>query len=79
MSGKAGAPRLSPGKLLMSKWTAAVPRDREKHFIVVRLVAPDPAEAPPVEVELQAVYSGRSQVLPWRELRDATRWLQGWR
>jgi hypothetical protein len=34
--------RLSPKKLLLSKWTAVTPRDREKHFLVVRVVPPVP-------------------------------------
>lgn len=69
---------LSPKKLLLGKWTAAQPRQKEKHFVVVRVIEP---EAPAVRielVELQAVHSGRSFVLPWRELTDASQWRQGW-
>ena len=29
-------------------------------------------------VEIEALHSRRSFVLPWRELKDAGRWLQGW-
>ncbi len=69
---------LSPKKLLLSKWTAANPTRKEKHFVVVRVVEPEPPEVRVEWVEIQAVHSGRSVLLPWRELRDATRWRQGW-
>jgi tryptophan-rich hypothetical protein len=66
-------------KLLRSKWTAAVALDRERHFIVTALIAPD---APGLQVDvitMQAVLTGRSFTLRWRELNDAAQWLQGWR
>ncbi|MHC5350539.1 TIGR02450 family Trp-rich protein [Pseudomonas sp. A46] len=70
-------PRLNPRKLLLSKWTAIEPSNREKHFIVSRLIED---EAGVVHaVELEAVHSHRLQVLPWRELADIRRWLIGWR
>jgi len=69
---------LNPKKLLLSKWTAATPRNREKHFIVTRLVEPVAPEARVELVELEAVHSRRSVLLPWRELTDPARWLQGW-
>ena len=71
--------RVVAGKLLSTKWTAVEPRDREKHFIVVRLVEPEAPSLRVEQVELEAVHSRRSVVLAWRELKDATRWLQGWR
>ncbi len=71
-------PRINPRKLLLSKWTATTPRDKEKHFLVTRLVPPlAPSEAVEL-VELEAVHSGRSQVLSWRELADVSLWRQGW-
>ncbi len=78
--------RLGPKKLLQSKWTAVHPREREKHFVVVRLVDPDhaPVDAPgsvgtaDLRVLLQAVYSKRTWTLPWRELTDPAQWRQGW-
>ncbi len=71
--------RLQPAKLLRSKWTAAVPLNKEKHFIVTALVAP---EAPGTQVDavtIAAVLTGRSFNLRWRELNDESQWLQGWR
>lgn len=70
---------LQPAKLLRSKWTAAVPVANEKHFIVTALIAP---EAPGTQVDavmMEAVMTGRSFTLRWRELSDCAQWLQGWR
>jgi tryptophan-rich hypothetical protein len=72
-------PLQAANKLLRSKWTAAVPVNKEKHFIVIALIAP---EAPGTQVDmitLEAVLTGRSVTLRWRELNDAAQWLQGWR
>ena len=70
--------RLNPRKLLLSKWTALHPQDKEKHFLVVRVLQPEDPQAPVTEVELEAVYSRRSRVIAWTMLTDAERWRQGW-
>jgi len=71
--------RVQPAKLLHSKWTAAVPLNREKHFMVVALVKPVAPDAPVEVVTIEAVLTGRTFDLPWRTLRDPAVWLQGWR
>ena len=65
-------------KLLLTKWTAAFPQNKEKHFVVISLVAPDTAGAALELVEIEAVHSGRSRRIAWQELRDDTQWRQGW-
>lgn len=70
--------RLSPNKLLLSKWTAVHPIGKEKHFVVTRVFEPEPPGAKIESVELQAVHSGRSTTLAWRELTHRDRWHQGW-
>ena len=70
--------RLSPRKLLLSKWTAVTPVNREKHFVVVRVIESEPPGAPVELVEIEAVHSKRSRLLHWRELTDGARWRQGW-
>jgi tryptophan-rich hypothetical protein len=69
---------LSPKKLLLSKWTAVNPRAKEKHFLVVKLVEPDPPQGKLEWIEVEAVHSGRIRRIAWRELRDNEVWLQGW-
>ena len=69
---------LNPKKLLLSKWTAVSPQNKEKHFIVTKLVLAPPPATEIVAVELEAVHSRRSAQLAWRELADQSQWLQGW-
>jgi tryptophan-rich hypothetical protein len=69
---------LNPRKLLHSKWTAVAPQHKEKHFLVTGIVDPQPPGSPVVSIELEAVHSKRVQVMPWRDLLDATKWRRGW-
>ena len=69
---------LSPKKLLLTKWTAVTPRNREKHFAVVRVIEPEPPSTRVEQVELEAVHSRQVYLLHWRELTDASLGRQGW-
>lgn len=69
---------LSPKKLLLSKWTAVRPLNREKHFVVVRVIEPEPPVVRIEQAELGAVHSGRVLQLHWRDLTDPRVWRQGW-
>ena len=69
--------RINPRKLLLSKWTAAHPQNREKHFLVTELIRDE--EGTVLEVELQAVLTQRSERMDWQVLRDAEHWLLGWK
>lgn len=71
--------RLSPNKLLLTKWTAVMPRNKEKHFIVTKVIDPEVPGAAIERVELEAVHSGHSRIVRWRSLTDATQWRQGWK
>ncbi|ATR82634.1 TIGR02450 family Trp-rich protein [Pseudomonas sp. FFUP_PS_473] len=68
--------RFNPRKLALSKWTACTPLNREKHFLVTDLLHDEQGTL--LKIELQAIYSGRSEWLDWRELRDSERWRTGW-
>jgi tryptophan-rich hypothetical protein len=69
---------LNPKKLLLSKWTAAQPVAKDKHFIVAKVIEPELPGGKIEWVEIEAVFSGRTRRLAWRELRDSTVWRQGW-
>lgn len=71
--------QLNPAKLRLSKWTAVSPSRREKHWLVVAVHEAAPPAIRPEFVDLEAVHSRRVVTLPWRELTDAARWLQGWK
>jgi tryptophan-rich hypothetical protein len=77
MSQTAPRNRINPRKLLLSKWTAAHPQHREKHFMVIDLLKDE--EGTVLEIELQAVLTKRVQRLPWQVLQGAEQWLMGWR
>jgi tryptophan-rich hypothetical protein len=68
--------RLNPRKLLLSKWTAAHPQNREKHFLVTELFRDE--EGNVLGIELQAVLTQRSERFPWQTLQDAEAWRIGW-
>jgi tryptophan-rich hypothetical protein len=63
--------------LLLSKWTAAHPQNREKHFLVTELFRDE--EGTVLEVELQAVLTKRAERLDWQTLQNHAEWLQGWK
>lgn len=69
---------LHPKKLLLSKWTAVKPVARQKHFMVTKVLEPEPPETPVQWVEIEAVYSKKVRRIQWRELLDVTVWKQGW-
>lgn len=68
--------RFNPRKLLLSKWTAAQPENREKHFLVTELFCDE--EGSVLAIELQAVLTQRNERLDWRQLQDGQRWRMGW-
>lgn len=68
--------RLNPRKLLLSKWTAARPVKREKHFLVTELFCDEQGSV--LAIELQAVLTRRSERVDWRELQNAKHWKIGW-
>ena len=68
--------RINPQKLLLSKWTAAHPQHREKHFLVTELFCDE--EGTVLDIELQAVLTRRSQRLSWQTLLNDSDWRMGW-
>jgi len=69
---------LNPKKLLLTKWTAVKPINKRKHFLVSKVIIPEPPEMPIEFVELEAVFDKSVQIIPWRDLKVAEVWLQGW-
>ncbi|KIY18486.1 MULTISPECIES: TIGR02450 family Trp-rich protein [Pseudomonas syringae group] len=69
--------QINPRKLLLSKWTAATPLNREKHFLVTELFKDE--EGTVLEIALQAVLTQRSERLPWQVLQQADTWRMGWK
>lgn len=70
--------QVNPRKLHLSKWTAQVPQNREKHFLVTELIRDEDEVI--TGCILEAVINQNSYTLTdWRELKDRERWRQGWK
>jgi tryptophan-rich hypothetical protein len=69
--------RINPEKLLMSMWTTVQPKQRERHFIVNRLICTEDETI--IGCVLEAVIDKNNYEIDWRELRYSTRWLTGWK
>ena len=68
-------------KLLLSKWTACKPKNKEKHFLVSKIHDPNVEESntiPAGFVELE-VMSKRCYLLPIEELKNQDQWQIGWK
>nr|WP_290693570.1 TIGR02450 family Trp-rich protein [Halomonas sp. UBA3074] len=68
--------KINPSKLHHSKWTAAQPSRKEKHFIVTQLLRDEKEKV--VKVVIEAIYSHRERVVPWQNLKDDSVWKAGW-
>ena len=69
------ANRIQRNKLMLSKWTAVTPVDREKHFLITKLLEDEGA---PLQVVAEAVYSKREYTFEWTAFKDDSQWKQGW-
>jgi tryptophan-rich hypothetical protein len=70
--------QLNPEKLRLSKWTAVNPQEKEKHFLVTKVIDPEQPKHMIESVVMEAVLTKRSFTMRWEELTDATKWVQGW-
>ncbi|AZF30249.1 hypothetical protein C4J89_0753 [Pseudomonas sp. R4-35-07] len=68
--------RINPAKLLLSKWTATLPKNKEKHFLVTELFRDE--EGTVLEIELQAVMTRRTERIGWQTLQNTDSWKMGW-
>ena len=69
---------LNPKKLLLTKWTAVNPIQKRKHFLVSKVIQPELPESAIEIIEIEAVFDKKITLIPWRELKDSSIWLQGW-
>ena len=63
-------------KIVGSKWTATRPAQREKHFIVIDWERDDEG-LPTNSIQLEAVFTHKIRLLPWRDLADQEQWRIG--
>lgn len=67
---------INPEKIKLSKWTATKPRNKEKHWLVSKLLRDENEQI--TGCELEAVINKRVVSIDWRELKDPANWTQGW-
>ena len=68
---------LSSKKILNSKWTAANPTNKEKHFLVTEVEYDENGVV--IHCLIEAVMTRRSRVIEWRSLQNGDQWINGWR
>jgi tryptophan-rich hypothetical protein len=68
--------QINPNKLLLSKWTAVAPKQKERHFMVIKLIRDEEQEI--IACELEAVINNNSYEIDWQVLKDSSCWLIGW-
>ena len=68
--------RINPKKLLHSKWTAVMPKNKEKHFLVVDIEFDE--EGLVVCCVLEAVLTKIKNPINWCDLKDSDKWKMGW-
>ena len=69
--------QINPRKLIHSKWTAAKPLGKAKHFIVTEVEFDQDGLVTSCLVE--AVLSKRVANIQWKELKNQDQWIQGWK
>lgn len=69
--------RINSDKLLLSKWTAVEPEQKERHFIVSKLIRD--GEETVIACELEAVINKKVYEMDWQQLKDSSRWIMGWK
>ena len=68
--------QINPAKLLLSKWTAVAPQNKEKHFLVKDVNKDEHGTVLTCTVE--AVFTKNTIELEWQTLKDCNRWMAGW-
>lgn len=64
-------------KLLNSKWTAVIPKNKEKHFLLIKVEKDEDQNI--IECIIESVMTKNNYSICWRELNDSQQWLNGWK
>ena len=69
--------KISPNKLLNSKWTAVVPLNKEKHFVITEVEYDEDGTV--ILCLIESIMSKRSTPIHWPDLKNTAQWRQGWK
>lgn len=70
--------QINPKKLLLSKWTATKPQNKEMHFMVVKVTYDEDDKNRVTDCLIEAVLTKRSFSIDWHALKDEANWKAGW-
>lgn len=73
-----GMNKFNPKKLLLSKWTATEPINKEKHFIVIKNEWDEESQNL-ISCTLESVMTLNQFVIDPNVLQNNQAWLQGWK
>jgi tryptophan-rich hypothetical protein len=73
---KIASNQINTAKLLLSKWTAVMPLNKEKHFLVKELIKDEQDVI--LSCTLEAVLTNNTYDIDWKALKDKSCWIQGW-
>jgi len=68
---------ISPKALMQSKWTKVDVTNKEKHFIVTVVKFDEQQKV--VECIVEALMTKRTYSINWRDLKQSSIWLIGWK
>ncbi|WP_144210972.1 TIGR02450 family Trp-rich protein [Shewanella donghaensis] len=68
---------LHPKKLLNSKWTKVNVTNKLKHFSITKVSFDEDQNV--IECLIRAELNGQEIDINWRELKNTSLWLQGWK
>lgn len=68
--------KVNPKALLHSKWTKVEIKNKEKHFIITKVVKDEDQNV--VECIIEAVISNNEYSINWRDLKSPLDWKIGW-
>lgn len=69
--------RIHPKALYGSKWTKVEVSGKERHFMVIDVEFDEHQKV--TRCVIQAVMNHRMCEINWRELKDSSQWLIGWK
>jgi tryptophan-rich hypothetical protein len=55
------------------------PVAKQKHFLVSKVILPEPPNEKIEWVEIEAVLTKKVSQIAWRDLTDSNLWIQGWK
>ena len=68
--------KVSPKVLLHSKWTKIEVNNKEKHFVITKVIFDDKQSI--IECVIEAVMSHNVYDINWRDLKNSCHWKIGW-